>query len=77
MLPDGLRLFDRLSGSELVRYTGRLRGVALTALDTRIAVGPVAQARGNSTLQQRFIELVGVQAPVPGVLDWLDASRPT
>jgi len=36
VLPDGLRLFDRLSGSELVRYTGRLRGVARTALDTRI-----------------------------------------
>ena len=175
VLPDGLRLFDRLSGSELVRYTGRLRGVARTALDTRIpqlldalgltddanslvvdysagmkkkiglacalvhaprllildepfeavdpvsgevirgilrdyvagggtvvlsshvmelveslcddvaviahgrvlAVGPVAQVRGNSTLQQRFIELVGVQAPVPGGLDWLHASRPT
>jgi ABC-2 type transport system ATP-binding protein len=36
VLPDGLRLFDRLSGSELVRYAGRLRGVPLTQLDTRI-----------------------------------------
>lgn len=27
VLPDGLRLFDRLSGRELVRYTGLLHGV--------------------------------------------------
>jgi ABC-2 type transport system ATP-binding protein len=28
VLPDGLRLFDRLSGSELLRYVGLLRGVS-------------------------------------------------
>jgi len=27
VLPDGLRVFDRLSGRELLTYTGRLRGV--------------------------------------------------
>jgi len=51
--------------------------VAVVAHGRVLAVGPVAQVRGNSTLQQRFIELVGVQVPVPGGLDWLDASRPT
>ncbi len=34
VLPDGLRLFDRLSGRELLRYVGRLRGVG----DADIAV---------------------------------------
>jgi len=174
VLPDGVRLFDRLSGAELLWYTGRLRGVALTTLDARIpqlldalglsadantlvvdysagmkkkiglafalvhaprllildepfeavdpvsgqvirgilrdyvagggtvvlsshvmelveslcddvavvvqgrvlAVGSVSQVRENSTLQQRFIELVGLQPVTPGGLDWLDASGP-
>lgn len=174
VLPDGVRLFDRLSGADLLRYTGRLRGIALATLDARIpqlldalglsadantlvvdysagmkkkiglacalvhaprllildepfeavdpvsgevirgilrdyvagggtvvlsshvmelveslcddvavvaegrvlAVGSVSEVRGNSTLQQRFIELVGVQATTPGGLDWLDASGP-
>jgi ABC-2 type transport system ATP-binding protein len=35
VLPDGLRLFDRLSGRELLRYVGRLRGVPADAIATR------------------------------------------
>jgi len=35
VLPDGLRLFDRLTGRELITYSGRLRGVAEADLVTR------------------------------------------
>ncbi|HEY9290824.1 MAG TPA: ABC transporter ATP-binding protein [Microlunatus sp.] len=35
VLPDGLRLFDRLSGRELLRYIGRLRGVADQDIEIR------------------------------------------
>ncbi len=172
VLPDGLRLFDRLAGAELLRYTGRLRGLPSPDLDSRIpplldalgltedantlvvdysagmkkkiglacalvhaprllildepfeavdpvsgevireilrdyvrgggtvvlsshvmelverlcddvavvadgrvlAVGPVAEVSGGSTLQRRFLELVGVRPPVEGTLDWLGPS---
>lgn len=35
VLPDGLRLFDRLSGAELLRYVGRLRAVPEHDIATR------------------------------------------
>jgi ABC-2 type transport system ATP-binding protein len=35
VLPDGLRLFDRLSGAELLRYVGLLRRVPPTEIATR------------------------------------------
>ena len=35
VLPDGVRLFDRLSGPELVRYAGLLRGVPADVVETR------------------------------------------
>jgi ABC-2 type transport system ATP-binding protein len=34
-LPDGVRLFDRLSGPELLAYTGLLRGMAPATVDQR------------------------------------------
>lgn len=37
VLPDGMRLFDRLSGLELLRYVGRLRGVPEDDIATRSA----------------------------------------
>ncbi|ACQ80996.1 ABC transporter related [Beutenbergia cavernae DSM 12333] len=37
VLPDGMRLFDRLSGAELVTYSGLLRGMARDVVDTRTA----------------------------------------
>jgi ABC-2 type transport system ATP-binding protein len=35
VLPDGVRLFDRLSGGELLAYTGLLRGMDPAEVDTR------------------------------------------
>jgi ABC-2 type transport system ATP-binding protein len=37
VLPEGLRLFERLSGRELLAYTGRLRGIPGTETDRRAA----------------------------------------
>ena len=37
VLPDGLRLFDRLSGAELLRYVGLLRRVSAAEIATRSA----------------------------------------
>jgi len=37
VLPDGLRLFDRLSGGELLRYVGLLRRVPVADIETRSA----------------------------------------
>ncbi len=37
VLPDGLRLFDRLSGRELLRYVGQLRGVPMPDITQRTA----------------------------------------
>jgi ABC-2 type transport system ATP-binding protein len=36
-LPDSVRMFDRLSGSELLAYTGLLRGMDPQTVDTRAA----------------------------------------
>src|SRR3954452_4783175 len=38
VLPDGVRLFDRLSGGELLRYVGLLRRVPLADIELRSAV---------------------------------------
>jgi ABC-2 type transport system ATP-binding protein len=35
VLPEGLRLFERLTGSELLTFTGRLRGMAAQDVDAR------------------------------------------
>ena len=35
VLPDGLRLFERLSGGELLDYLGRLRGIPAEVVDQR------------------------------------------
>jgi len=35
VLPEGLRLFERLSGRELLHFTGRLRGMATAEVDQR------------------------------------------
>ena len=37
VLPEGLRLFERLSGRELLGFTGRLRGMAGDEVDSRAA----------------------------------------
>jgi ABC-2 type transport system ATP-binding protein len=37
VLPDGVRLFDRLTGRELVRYAGLLRGMERAVVDARVA----------------------------------------
>ena len=37
VLPDGLRLFERLSGPELLSYLGRLRGLPASTVATRAA----------------------------------------
>ncbi|MEV3857433.1 ABC transporter ATP-binding protein [Streptomyces sp. NPDC050095] len=37
VLPEGLRLFERLSGRELLAYTGRLRGLPGAEVDQRAA----------------------------------------
>jgi ABC-2 type transport system ATP-binding protein len=36
-LPEGARMFDRLTGSELLAYTGLLRGMARDVIDMRVA----------------------------------------
>jgi ABC-2 type transport system ATP-binding protein len=35
VLPDGVRMFDRLTGAELLAYTGLLRGMSATEVDAR------------------------------------------
>lgn len=35
VLPDGIRMLDRLTGAELLRYTGLLRGMAETDVVSR------------------------------------------
>lgn len=37
VVPEGLRLFERLSGRELLSYTGRLRGLSGDEVDGRAA----------------------------------------
>ncbi|MEU8078316.1 ABC transporter ATP-binding protein [Catellatospora citrea] len=37
VMPDGVRLFDRLDGTELLTYQGLLRGMAPDVIDARVA----------------------------------------
>ena len=52
VLPDGVRLFDRLSGLELVRYAGLLRGVPEDVVATRAPelLDALGLAEAGSTL---------------------------
>jgi ABC-2 type transport system ATP-binding protein len=51
-LPDGVRLFDRLSGAELLGYTGLLRGMDPATVDQRAAelLDVLALAEAGRTL---------------------------
>ena len=51
-LPDGVRLFDRLSGAELLAYTGLLRGMDPATVDQRAAelLDVLALAEAGRTL---------------------------
>ena len=54
-LPDGVRLFDRLSGAELLAYTGLLRGMdrddrpSAAATCSTCSTSPAPAARWSST----------------------------
>jgi ABC-2 type transport system ATP-binding protein len=52
VLPDGVRLFDRLTGSELLAYHGLLRGMDATVVDQRGAelMDVLELGAGNRTL---------------------------
>ncbi|WP_432562477.1 ABC transporter ATP-binding protein [Kineococcus sp. SYSU DK003] len=52
VLPDGVRLFDRLSGLELVRYSGLLRGMPRDVVETRARelLDALGLAEAGSTL---------------------------
>jgi len=52
VLPDGVRLFDRLSGLELVRYTGLLRGLPRDVVESRAVelLDALGLAAAGSTL---------------------------
>lgn len=50
VLPDGLRLFERLSGAELLSYLGRLRGMPVATVESRAAeLLRVLDLEGDST----------------------------
>ncbi|MGS0685052.1 ABC transporter ATP-binding protein [Nakamurella sp. GG22] len=77
VLPDGLRLFERLSGPELLSYLGRLRGMSADVVKARatelIAVLDLADA-GNklvadySTGMRKKITLAAALLHSPAVL---------
>jgi ABC-2 type transport system ATP-binding protein len=77
VLPDGLRLFERLSGPELLGYLGRLRGIPATVVSDRatelISVLDLADA-GNklvadySTGMRKKITLAAAMLHSPSVL---------
>ncbi|WP_236718579.1 ABC transporter ATP-binding protein [Actinoplanes sp. TFC3] len=52
VLPDGVRLFDRLTGSELLAYHGLLRGMDATVVDQRAGelMDVLELGAGNRTL---------------------------
>jgi ABC-2 type transport system ATP-binding protein len=53
VLPDGVRLFDRLSGLELVRYAGLLRGMAAEVVEER--AGELLDALGLAEAGQTLV----------------------
>ncbi len=77
VLPDGLRLFERLSGAELLSYLGRLRGLPIDVVTSRaqelITVLDLADA-GNklvadySTGMRKKITLAAAMLHAPAVL---------
>lgn len=80
VLPDGLRLFDRLTGSELLSYAGLLRGMApdvirprredlLTALDLRGAGGTLVADYSAGMTKKIALACALVHAPKVLVLD--------
>ena len=77
VLPDGLRLFERLSGSELLSYLGRLRGMPAGLVAARagelISVLGLAEASGKlvadySTGMRKKITLAAALLHSPSVL---------
>ena len=77
VLPDGLRLFERLSGSELLGYLGRLRGMPAGVVAARagelISVLGLAEASGKlvadySTGMRKKITLAAALLHSPSVL---------
>ncbi|WAC65487.1 ABC transporter ATP-binding protein [Agrococcus sp. SL85] len=52
VLPDGVRMFDRLTGAELLRYTGLLRGMPEAVVQARAAelLDALGLAEAGSTL---------------------------
>ncbi len=77
VLPDGLRLFERLSGAELLSYLGRLRGLPIETVTSRatelLTVLDLADA-GNklvadySTGMRKKITLAAAMLHAPAVL---------
>lgn len=53
VLPEGLRLFERLSGRELLSYTGRLRGLPGTEVDKR--AGQLLDVLDLSSAQNKLV----------------------
>ncbi|MFB9377074.1 ABC transporter ATP-binding protein [Kineococcus gynurae] len=53
VLPDGVRLFDRLSGAELVRYSGLLRGVGEE--DVRVRTEELLDALDLTSAGERLV----------------------
>ncbi|MFK0255293.1 ABC transporter ATP-binding protein [Streptomyces sp. NPDC090445] len=53
ILPDGLRLFERLSGRELLRYTGRLR--ELPSADTEARAGELLDVLGLTEAGDKLV----------------------
>ena len=77
VLPDGLRLFERLSGPELLSYLGRLRGIPADVVKARaaelIAVLDLAEAGSKlvadySTGMRKKITLAAALLHTPSVL---------
>ena len=53
VLPEGLRLFERLTGRELLVYTGRLRGLPVTEVDRR--AGQLLEVLDLSGAQHKLV----------------------
>jgi ABC-2 type transport system ATP-binding protein len=77
ILPEGLRLFDRLSGAELLAYTGRLHGLPGAEVDRRadelLHILDLSPARDRlvvdySTGMRKKIGLAAALLHNPGVL---------
>jgi ABC-2 type transport system ATP-binding protein len=77
VLPDGLRLFERLSGRELLSYNGQLRGIPRDEVDRRagelLAVMGLTEAADKlvvdySTGMRKKIGLAAALLHNPGVL---------